>query len=575
MKIFFILIFGTILSFITYFKNFNLLLFFLRTIWISSFLILIFNPFYEISFKKMGENIILFDKSFNMNYGKKIEEGENFIKKIKGNYKIIEFKDDEEEKIINFLKNKNFSEILLISDGNFSEKIKNFLENINTPINVYTFPDLDIKKKLKVNLPKFVSKNEEFLIEIYFDSTQKGKGEIEIKTDERSLKKEIEIEKGENYFDFKFSFKKEGKKNIKVCILKNGEREEKEFEIMVFKKSPEILIICEKPLPVLKILRDFIKRKIREDIEIFVKVSEDKILKINEKVEKENLPEKTDWLIIVSPVLTKDYKKLISSKKIFYFYEGMESEEIKGKGILEGKNFMIEISENLKLFSKKIKGKEKIIFKGDSKEIPVVLENDRETHVIFTNLFEILFKSEKEIIDTILSEIFKEGELKNPEIFNLILPENIVEDKEFYIKCLLLTPLLKPCFDANLNLKIDKKMYPMIYEGNGIYSSPGIILKRGDYNFEIIVKRREFENKINGNLKVFEKEIKEGVDREYLSYLAKKTGGKEVKREFEFKGKKFFEKKYGFDLRKTLLSYIFITLFFGIEIFFRKKKGYL
>jgi hypothetical protein len=118
-------------------------------------------------------------------------------------------------------------------------------------------------------------------------------------------------------------------------------------------------------------------------------------------------------------------------------------------------------------------------------------------------------------------------------------------------------------------------MYPMIYEGNGIYSSPGIILKRGDYNFEIIVKRGEFENKINGNLKVFEKEIKEGIDREYLSYLAKKTGGKEVKREFEFKGKKFFEEKYKFDLRKTLLSYIFITLFFGIEIFFRKKKGYL
>jgi len=575
LKIFFIFLFGAILSFITYFKNFNFFLFFLRTIWLFSFLILIFNPIYEISFKKRGENILLFDKSFNMNYGKKLEEGENFIKKVKGDYKIIEFKDNEEEKIINFLKDKNLSEILLISDGNFDEKIKNFLENLNVPINVYIFPNLKVKGKLKVNLPKLVSKNEEFLIEIYFDANYKGKGEIEIKTDERNFKKEIEIKEGENYFNFKFSFEKEGKKNIKVSILKNGEREEKEFEIMVFKKSPEILIICEKPLPVLKILRDFIKRRIREDIEIFVRVSEDKILKINEKVKKGNLPEKSDWVIIVSPILTKDYKKLISSKKIFYFYEGMESEEIKGKGSIKGKNFMIEISENLKIFPKKIKGKEKIIFKEDSKEIPLVLEDDKETYIVLTNLFEILFKSPKEIMDTILSEIFKEGELKNPEIFNLILPHDIVEDKEFHIKCLLLTPLLKPCFDANLNLKIDKKMYPMIYEGNGIYSSPPIVLKRGDYNFEINIKREEFENKINGNLKVFEKEIKEDIDREYLSYLAKKTNGKEIEKEFEFKEKKFFEKKYKFDLRKIILSYILITLFFGIEIFFRKKKGYL
>jgi len=540
-----------------------------------SFLILIFNPIYEITFKKKGENIVLFDKSFNMNYGKKIEEGENFIKKIKGNYKIVEFKDNEEEKIINFLKDKDLSEILIISDGNFSEKIKNFLENLNTPINFYTFPNLEIKKKLKVNIPKFVSKNEEFLIEIYFDAVKKGKGEIEIKTDERNFKKEVEVKEGENYFNFKFSFKKEGKKNIKVSILKNGEREEREFEIMVFKKIPEILIICEKPLPILKILRDFIKRKIREDIEIFVRAFEDKILKINEKVERGNLPEKTDWLIIISPILTKDYKKLIPSKKIFYFYEGMEGEEIKGKGSIKGKNFMIEIFENLKVFSKKIRGKEKIVFIEDSKEIPLVLENDIETHIILTNLFEILFKSPKEIGDTILREIFKEGELKNPEIFDLILPHNILEDKEFYIKCLLLTPLLKPCFDANLNLKIDKKIYPMIYEGNGIYSSPPIILKRGDYDLEIVIKRKEFENKIKENIKVFEKEIKEEIDREYLSYLAKKTGGKEIEREFEFKEKKFFEKKYKFDLRKMILSYILITLFFGIEIFFRKKKGYL
>ncbi|MEO0276014.1 MAG: hypothetical protein ABIM60_04475 [candidate division WOR-3 bacterium] len=508
-----------------------------------------------------------------MNYRNKIKEGEKFLKNIKGNYKIFFLKDEEE--FLKEIKTKKISEILLISDGNFSEKIKKIFEEIGTPVNVYTFPEIEIGEEMNVKLPTYVFENEEFLIEVFFNSEKNFKGEVELNTEEINIHKEINIKKGENRFNFKISFKKEGRKKISISILKNGERIKKEFEVNVLKKSPHIVMICEKPLPILKILREFIRKRIAENIDIFVKISPDRIVKINEKIEKGEIPSESDFLIVISPILIKDYNKILNSKRIFYFYEGIESNEIKGKNILKGKNFEIEIYEPLKILSKKVEGEKILLIESDSKEFEAVIQNDKETHVLITNLFEILFPLNENIRDTILNQIFKTGELKNPEISYFEIKGNLREDEDFLIKCFLFTPLLKPSFDSKVRLKIKDKNYPMIYEGKGIYTSPPIRMEKGKYDFEINIKRGDFEKRIYGNFEILEKDVFQSIDREYLSFLARKTGGEEVRDSFKFKEKRYFEKKYEFDLRKNMLSYIFITLIFLTEIFFRKKEGYL
>ncbi len=573
MKIFLILILSLISGILIYFKNFKFFLFLLRSFWLFLFLNLIFNPRFYLNLKQKGENLVIFDKGPSMNYGNKIKEGEKFLKNIKGDYKLF-FLEDEDE-FIKKVKAENISEILLISDGNLSERIKKFLEEMNVPVNVYTFPEIGIPEEIRVESKSYVFENEEFLIEIFLNSEKNSKGKIEISGEGINIEKEIEIKEGENKVNFKISFKNEGKKKIYVSILKNGERIKKEFEVNVLKKGVDVLIICEKVTPILKILREFIKKRITENINVFVRVSADKIVKINEKIEKGEIPQETDFLLLVSPDLLKDYDKISNSKRIFYFYEGFESEELKGENILKGENFEIEIDRPLKVFLKKIYGKKILSIESNSKEFEVVSQSGKETHVFITNLFEILFPLDENTRDTILNQIFKTGEFKNPEISYFEIKGNLIEDEDFFIKCFLFTPLLKPSFDSDVKIKIKDKYYPMVYEGKGVYLSPKLRMKKGKYDFEINIKREDFEKRISGNFEVSEKKTLYSIDREYLSLLARKTNGDEIRNEFSFKQKRYFEKKYELDLRKNILSYIFITLFFLVEIFFRKKEGYL
>ncbi|MEO0262335.1 MAG: hypothetical protein ABIM62_01280 [candidate division WOR-3 bacterium] len=573
MKIFLISILSLVLGILIYFKNFNSLLFLLRFLWLFLFLNLILSPVFYLNLKQKRENLVIFDKRPSMNYGNKIEEGEKFLKNIKGDYKIFFLKDEDE--LLQKIKTENIYEILLISDGNFSESFKKFIEEIGVPVNVYNFPQIGIPEEINVQFPSYVFEKEEFLIEIFLNSKKNSKGRIEINGEGINIKKEIDIKEGENKFNFKISFKNEGRKKISMSILKNGERIKKEFEVNVLKKGVDVVIICEKPMPILKILREFIKKRITENINIFVRVSPDRIVKINEKIEKGEIPPQTDFLIVLSPNLMKDYKKILNSKRIFYFYEGIESQEIKGKNILKGENFGIEIHVPLKIFPKKIYGNKILLIESDSKEFEAAIQSDKETHVLIANFFEILFPYEEKLRDTILNQIFKTGELKNPEISYFEIKGSLKEDEEFLIKCFLFTPLLKPSFDSDVRIRINDKNYPMVYEGKGAYASPPLRMKKGKYDFDINIKRDNFEKKIYGNFEIFEREIIQGIDRECLLSIARKTGGNEIKNGFEFKEKKYFEKKYEFDLRKNMLSYIFITLIFLIEIFFRKKEGYL
>ncbi|MEO0287335.1 MAG: hypothetical protein ABIM41_03395, partial [candidate division WOR-3 bacterium] len=387
MKIFLISILSLVLGILIYFKNFNSLLFLLRFLWLFLFLNLILSPVFYLNLKQKRENLVIFDKRPSMNYGNKIEEGEKFLKNIKGDYKIFFLKDEDE--LLQKIKTENIYEILLISDGNFSESFKKFIEEIGVPVNVYTFPQIGIPEEINVQFPSYVFEKEEFLIEIFLNSKKNSKGKIEINGEGININKEIDIKEGENKFNFKISFKNEGRKKISMSILKNGERIKKEFEVNVLKKGVDVVIICEKPMPILKILREFIKKRITENINIFVRVSPDRIVKINEKIEKGEIPPQTDFLIVLSPNLMKDYKKILNSKRIFYFYEGIESQEIKGKNILKGENFGIEIHAPLKIFSKKIYGNKILLIESDSKEFEAAIQSDKETHVLIANFFEI------------------------------------------------------------------------------------------------------------------------------------------------------------------------------------------
>lgn len=518
---------------------------------------------------------MIFDKTKSMEVGEKISEGEKFLKNVRGKYKTIYLRDENEEEVIKRIKENKISRILLISDGYLSRKIKDFLENSGIPVDVFTFPRKKFEENFKVNIPSFVREREEFLIKISFFSQKKEEGELEIKTGNFQKRQKLLLEEGMNHFNFKHIFEKRGKEKILISFKTGEGIIEREYEIQVVEERPRIVIISEKPLPLIKLIRDFIKKNVKEDMEIFVKISKDVIKKINKTVERATLPEETDWLIVISPDLLKNYEKTISASKIFYFYEDLPYEKLNGKGILKGENFLIELpSTQFKISIKREEGEKLMELLIQDKSFPLIIEKGKQTHFLLTNLFEILFSLDEKIRDSILKYIFKITELKNPEIIFYEIPEKTKENEEFRIKSFVLTPLLKPAFDSEVFLKIKNQISPMIYEGEGIFSTY-LKLPSGEYEFEIIAKRGDFSKSIKGTLKINSSEIEKGVDFEYLSFLARKNGGREISNEYFFPQVHRYTRKYHLDLRKNLLSYILIALLFSIEIFLRKREGLL
>ncbi len=576
MKVFILLLFSCGLSFLTYSKNFKLSLFSIRSSWIFLLLNIIFHPVFNINVKENYKNIIIFDRTTSMNQKEKFSEARNFLNKIRGKNEIIYLDEKNIDNIIYKIKNKKISEILLLSDGYFPDIFGKFLENLKIPINVFMFPQVEASENIQIKVPSFVEEKNEFLIEINIFSKDSSGAEINIKGDGIDIKKNIEIKKGNNYFNQKFFFEKAGTKKIHIYLLKGNKGVNREYKINVLRKRPEVVIFCQRPSPLLKIIKNFLKENVQEDIKVFVELSKDRIMQINKFVRELEIPEKSDWFIVISPDFSKDYTKITYADKFFYFYEDTPSEKITGKGIIEGKNLSIELPvTEFRIVPGKIKGKEILNIKSGSKFFPIVVNKRNETHILLGNLFEILLPVDESLKNKVFDYIFKTSELENPAIIYYEIPERLEEKKDFFIKAFVLTPSLKPAYNSQVLLKINNKNYPMIYQGKGTFLSPPIEIDAGKHEFEIIAQKDEFLKISKDYLEVLPIEAEEGVDREYLSFLAKKTGGEEVYKNYTFKKALSYTKKYPFNLRKNLLSYILIALIFSFEIFLRKREGFL
>jgi hypothetical protein len=293
-------------------------------------------------------------------------------------------------------------------------------------------------------------------------------------------------------------------------------------------------------------------------------------------VKNREIPERAEWLIVISPDFSKNYAELIHADKFFYFYEDRPSEKLTGKARVEDKNLSVELPvTELRIVPVRIKGKETLIIKSGNKSFPIIVNKDNSTYVLLGNLFEILSAVDESLKNKILDYIFKTSELENPAIIYYEIPERPEEKKDFYIKAFVFTPVLKPAYNSKVLLKFNKNFYPMIYQGKGIFLSPPLRMDPGRYEFEIIAQKDRFSKTLKDSLEVLTPEAKEGIDREYLSFLTRKTGGKKVRSSYEFRETSYYSRKYSFDLRKNLLSYILIALIFSFEIFLRKREGFL
>lgn len=526
--------------------------------------------------KENYKNIVILDRTTSMKQKGKINEARNFLNNIKGKYEILYLDVKNTDNIIREIKKQKISEILLLSDGYFPDRFREFLENLKIPINVFTFPGVEMAENVEIQIPSFVKQKDEFLIAIKIFSKDSADAEVNIKGNGIDIKKTINIKKGINYFNQRLFFERAGTQKIRVSFLKGNKRVSREYKINVLKKRPEVVVFCQKPLPLLKILKKFLKENIREDIKIFVELSRGKIKQINGFVKEAEIPGRAEWLIVISPDFSKNYTELIHADKFFYFYEDRPSEKLTGKGIIEGKNLSIELPvTELRIVPGKIKGKEILNIKSGNKSFPMVVNKGAGTYILTGNLFEILSAVDESLKDKLLDYIFKTSELENPAIIYYEISERPEEKKDFYVKAFVFTPALKPAYNSKVLLKFNKNTYPMIYQGRGIFLSPPLRTNAGKYKFEIIAQKHEFSKTLKDSLEVLPSEAKESIDREYLSFLARKTGGEEVHSSYEFRKTGYYGKKYSFDLRKSLLSYILIALIFSFEIFLRKREGFL